>query len=159
MSTGWSLKRSPRKSASDRPIPCKSTPIEPSITRMRSARSWRRRASRVGAMGFRMVTFVMGEERLMAETLPVFRERFGIDPRALDAAFAHALERPVDHADLFFEYTSRDAVALEEGIVKSGSRAVEQGVGVRAQAGERQGYAHSDEITVESVKLAAGAAR
>jgi TldD protein len=95
----------------------------------------------------------------MAETPALFRERFGIDPRALDAAFSQVLERPVDHADLFFEYTSRDAVALEEGIVKSGSRAVEQGVGVRAQAGERQGYAHSDEITVESVKLAAGAAR
>jgi TldD protein len=90
---------------------------------------------------------------------PVFRDRFGIDPRALDTAFSHALERPVDYADLFFEYTTRDAVALEEGIVKSGSRAVEQGVGVRAQSGERQGYAHSDEITVESLKLAAGAAR
>jgi TldD protein len=90
---------------------------------------------------------------------PVFRDRFGIDPRALDTAFAHALERPVDYADLFFEYTTRDSVALEEGIVKSGSRAVEQGVGVRAQSGERQGYAHSDEITVESLKLAAGAAR
>src|SRR5262245_54401974 len=106
-----------------------------------------------------MVTLRPGEERPMAETPAVFRERFGIDPRALDAAFSLALERPVDHADLFFEYTSRDAVALEEGIVKSGSRAVEQGVGVRAQAGERQGYAHSDEITVESLKLAAGTAR
>jgi TldD protein len=88
----------------------------------------------------------------------VFR-KLGIDTRALDAAFSLALERPIDYADLFFEYTVRDAVSLEEGIVKSGSRAVEQGVGVRAQAGERQGYAHSDEITVESVKLAAGAAR
>ncbi len=92
-------------------------------------------------------------------TAPIFRERFGIDPRALDKTFAHALERPVDYADLFFEYTTRDAVALEEGIVKSGARSVEQGVGVRAQSGERQGYAHSDEITVESLKLAAGAAR
>ena len=93
-----------------------------------------------------------------ARSLPVFH-RFGIDTRALDAAFSLALERPVDYADLFFEYTARDAVSLEEGIVKSGSRAVEQGVGVRAQAGERQGYAHSDEITVESLRLAAGAAR
>ncbi|HXX46617.1 MAG TPA: metalloprotease TldD [Myxococcota bacterium] len=94
-----------------------------------------------------------------ARDLPVFRSRFGIDTRALDAAFSLALERPVDYADLFFEYTARDAVSLEEGIVKSGSRAVEQGVGVRAQAGERQGYAHTDEITVESLRLAAGAAR
>jgi TldD protein len=94
-----------------------------------------------------------------ALTVPVFRERFGIDPRAIDTAFSHALSRPVDYADLFFEYTTRDAVSLEEGIVKSGHRAVDQGVGVRAQAGERQGYAHSDEITVKSLELAAGAAR
>jgi len=91
--------------------------------------------------------------------LALFRERFGIDARGLDAAFSAALARPIDHADAFFEYTTRDAVALEEGIVKSGARGIEQGVGVRAQAGERQGYAHSDEITVESLKLAAGTAR
>jgi TldD protein len=90
---------------------------------------------------------------------PIFRERYGIDPRALDAAFSLVLERPIDAADLYFEYSVRDGVSLEEGIVKSGSRSVDQGVGVRAQAGERQGYAHSDEITVESVKLAAGTAR
>jgi TldD protein len=91
--------------------------------------------------------------------MPVFREHFGIDARGLDSVFATALAKPVDYADVFFEYTMRDAVALEEGIVKSGARAVEQGVGVRAQAGERQGYAHADEITLESVKLAASTAR
>jgi TldD protein len=101
----------------------------------------------------------MAEREVGALIAPVFRERFGIDPRALDSAFSYALERPLDYADLFFEYTSRDAVALEEGIVKSGSRALDQGVGVRAVSGERQGYAHSDEITVESLRLAAGAAR
>jgi TldD protein len=91
--------------------------------------------------------------------LALFRERFGIDARGLDAAFRSALSRPIEHADAFFEYTTRDAVSLEEGIVKSGARGISQGVGVRAQAGERQGYAHSDEITVESLKLAAGTAR
>ena len=91
--------------------------------------------------------------------LPVFRDHFGIDARGLDSVFATALAKPVDYADVFFEYTMRDAVALEEGIVKSGARSVEQGVGVRAQAGERQGYAHADEISLESVKLAAGTAR
>ena len=45
--------------------------------------------------------------------------------------------------------------SLEEGIVKSGDRHLEQGVGVRAQSGERQGYAHSDDVTVESLRIAA----
>ena len=91
--------------------------------------------------------------------LPVFGEHFGIDARGLDSVFATALAKPIDYADVFFEYTTRDAVSLEEGLVKSGARAVEQGVGVRAQAGERQGYAHADEISLEAVKLAAGTAR
>jgi TldD protein len=88
-----------------------------------------------------------------------FRERFGLDDRSLERALGTALERRVDAADLFFEYTTQHHVALEEGIVKSGESHVEQGVGVRVQAGERQGYAHSDEITVESLELAAATAR
>jgi len=88
-----------------------------------------------------------------------FEERFGLDDRSLEAALGTALERQVDYADLYFEYTTQDSVALEEGIVKSGSRHLEQGVGVRARSGERQGYAHSDDISIESVRLAATTAR
>ena len=88
-----------------------------------------------------------------------FRDRFGMDDRSLTRALDTALEREVDYADLYFEYTVQDSVALEEGIVKSGSRHLEQGVGVRTQAGERQGYAHSDEVTVENLELAAATAR
>ncbi len=91
--------------------------------------------------------------------LAFFRDRFGLDERNLASTLGTALERRVDAADLFFEHTTRDQVALEEGIVKQGDRHVEQGVGVRVQAGERQGYAHSDEITVESLRVAAATAR
>ncbi len=89
----------------------------------------------------------------------LFRDRFGIDDRALDAALGTTLERKVDHADLFFEYTTQDSVALEEGIVKNGDRHLTQGVGVRAQTGERQGYAHADDLDVASIQLAATTAR
>ncbi|HXV36921.1 MAG TPA: DNA gyrase modulator, partial [Myxococcota bacterium] len=88
-----------------------------------------------------------------------FRDRYGIDDRRLTRVLDTALERKVDYADLYFEYTIQDSVSLEEGIVKTGSRQLEQGVGVRAQAGERQGYAHSDELSVESLELAASTAR
>jgi len=94
-----------------------------------------------------------------AAPLAFFRDRFGLDDACLTATLGTALERRVDHADLFFEYTTEDSVALEEGIVKTGDRRLSQGVGVRVQAGERQGYAHSDEITVESLRVAAGTAR
>jgi TldD protein len=91
--------------------------------------------------------------------LQFFRSRFGLDDRSLTAALDTALEREVDYADLYFEYTVQDSVSLEEGIVKSGSRHLEQGVGVRAQTAERQGYAHSDEVTLENLELAATTAR
>jgi TldD protein len=88
-----------------------------------------------------------------------FRERFGLDGRSLARALETALERQVDYADLFLEYSTQDSVSLEEGLVKTGDRHVEQGVGVRALSGERQGYAHSDDVTVESARLAAATAR
>ena len=91
--------------------------------------------------------------------LDFFRDRFDLDDGSLAEALDTALERQVDYADLYFEYTTTDSVSLEEGIVKSGDRHLEQGVGVRAVRGERQGYAHSDEISVESARLAAGTAR
>ncbi|CAG0977442.1 TldD protein [Gammaproteobacteria bacterium] len=96
-----------------------------------------------------------------AERAPLdfFRGRFGLDERGLETTLSAALERRVDHADLFFEYTVEDSVVLEEGIVKSGDRHLAQGVGVRVQSGERQGYAHSDEISLESLALAARTAR
>jgi TldD protein len=93
------------------------------------------------------------------DALVFFRDRFGLEPSHLETALEATLERRIDYADLYFEYTMRDSVALEEGIVKSGSRHLDQGVGVRAVRGEKQGYAHSDEISVDSVILAAGTAR
>jgi TldD protein len=92
-------------------------------------------------------------------SLSFFRDRYGVDERALSRTLETALERRVDSADLFFEYTTQDSLVLEEGIVKNGDRHLEQGVGVRVQAGERQGYAHSDELTVESLEIAATTAR
>ena len=88
-----------------------------------------------------------------------FRDRFDLSEQGLEAVLGTALERSVDRADLYFEYTTQDSVSLEEGLVKDGSRHVEQGVGVRAISGERQGYAHSDEISLDSAQLAAGTAR
>ncbi len=95
----------------------------------------------------------------MSNAVDFFRERFHLDERSLASALDTALERRVDYADLFFEHATRDSLVLEDGIVKSGDRHVEQGVGVRAQAGERQGYAHTDEVTVETLRVAATTAR
>jgi TldD protein len=88
-----------------------------------------------------------------------FRSRFGVDESSLTTALGAALERRVDYADLYFEHTATESVSLEDGIVKTGGRHVRQGVGVRAIEGEKQGYAHADEISIESLSLAASTAR
>jgi TldD protein len=93
------------------------------------------------------------------EALSFFRDRYNLDDALLLRTLETALELRVDRAELFFEYAALDQVALEDSIVKSGDRHIEQGVGVRVQAQERQGYAHSDEITIESLELAATTAR
>ena len=56
-------------------------------------------------------------------------------------------EPPVDDCDLYFQITRHEGWSLEEGIVKSGSFSIDQGVGVRAVAGEKTAFAYSDDIS------------
>src|SRR5690606_10324428 len=65
----------------------------------------------------------------------------------------------VDFADLYFQISREESWALEDGIVKDGSASIEQGVGVRALAGERTGFAYSDEIILPALEEASRAAR
>jgi TldD protein len=88
-----------------------------------------------------------------------FLERFELSEAALGRTLGEVLGRRVDYADLFFEYRVNEEVGLEEGIVKRAARSVTQGVGVRATAGEKTGFAHSDDITLPALQLAADRAR
>ena len=85
--------------------------------------------------------------------------RFGLDERALDRALGTALAAQIDHADLFLEDAVAESVSLEDGEVKQASHQVVQGAGVRVLAGERTGYAYTDEITRPRLEAAALNAR
>jgi TldD protein len=65
----------------------------------------------------------------------------------------------IDAADLYFQAQISESWALEDGIVKEGSFNFDQGVGVRAQAGEKTGFAYSNTISREALSQAAQAAR
>lgn len=72
----------------------------------------------------------------------------------------HELNGPgIDAADLYFQSQVSESWMLEDGIVKEGSFNLDQGVGVRAQSGEKTGFAYSNAITAEALKQAAVAAR
>ena len=86
-------------------------------------------------------------------------EPFGLDEGTLARALATIREHRVDDADLYFETTRHEGWSLEEGIVKSGSFSIDQGVGVRAVAGERTAFAYSDDLSEASLMDAARTVR
>ncbi|MDP3937913.1 MAG: metalloprotease TldD [Deltaproteobacteria bacterium] len=88
-----------------------------------------------------------------------FFDKFGLDDGALQKGLGGALGRSIDYADVYFEYRVNESIQLEEGLVKKATRAINQGAGVRAQAGEKTGYGFSDEITVQNLQIAAKTAR
>jgi TldD protein len=83
----------------------------------------------------------------------------GLDDRRLDQVFGEVLSHSVDFADLYFQLSHQESWSLEDGIVKDGSASIEQGVGVRALAGEKTGFAYSDEIVLPALEEASRAAR
>lgn len=84
---------------------------------------------------------------------------FNLDSTALDSVFGEIMTREADYADLYFQYTRSEGWSLEEGIVKSGSFNIDQGVGVRVVAGEKTAFAYSDDISLASLHEAAKATR
>jgi TldD protein len=83
-----------------------------------------------------------------------FLERFGLSQSLLEQIVGNAIARRADYADLYFEFRRAQSLSLEEGLVKTASQHVLQGVGVRVVAGDKTGYAYSDDVTVESLRLA-----
>jgi len=84
---------------------------------------------------------------------------FGLDESHLSRALAEIKAHQVDDADLYFQYTRSEGWSLEEGIVKTGSFSIDQGVGVRAVSGEKTAFAYSDDISEASLLDAARTVR
>ena len=105
----------------------------------------------------------MTDEAKTQDPLSIAREVIlrpsGLDEGRLDRVVGQVLTHSVDFADLYFQLSHEESWALEDGIVKEGSAAIEQGVGVRALAGEKTGFAYSDEIILPALEEASQAAR
>ncbi len=97
------------------------------------------------------------------EPLAIARELIlrpgGLDDARLDGALSQVMSSSIDAADLYFQLSREESWALEDGIVKEGSASIDQGVGVRALAGEKTGFAYSDEIMLHALDEASRAAR
>jgi TldD protein len=78
-----------------------------------------------------------------------------IDAELARKLLSLALSKGADYADLFFEYRAAGALVYDEGILKSASKGVSMGLGVRAQKGDATGYAYVEELEWEAMKRAA----
>ena len=88
-----------------------------------------------------------------------FADRFDITPGLIDRLLGSSLRGRVEDADVYLEYRINEELVIEESVIKKASRHVSQGAGVRAQAGTRTGYAHTDDISLHNLEEAARQAR
>jgi len=82
-------------------------------------------------------------------------EVFTISKEEMKKLIGIAMANGGDSADLFFEYAISSSLRMEEDIVKSVSRDISLGMGVRVVKGEQIGYAHTDDLSFEKMADAA----
>ena len=125
------------------------------MTQLQSHSAGSRRSA--AAASLKLSTASTTERLAIAEQLLL--EPFGLDRGHLRRALAEIAAHGADDADLYFQYTRSEGWSLEEGIVKTGSFSIDQGVGVRAVSGEKTAFAYSDDISAASLLDAAHTVR
>ena len=88
-----------------------------------------------------------------------FYQPAGLDDQQLVKILESMLGHKVDNAELYFQSIRHESWGLEDGIVKEASYNADRGVGVRALAGEKTGFAYSEEIMLPALERASGAAK
>ncbi|MDD2742007.1 MAG: metalloprotease TldD [Rhodocyclaceae bacterium] len=101
----------------------------------------------------------MNQNSALAQAESLLLTPFSLTESDLSRTFGQILTHQVDYADLYFQYSRSEAWSLDEGIVKSGSFNIDQGVGVRAISGEKTAFAYSDDISFRALSDAAVAVR
>ena len=87
--------------------------------------------------------------------LGVFRDRYNVDPAVMSTLLSEALARGGDFAELFFEHRTGSSINWEDQRVKSASRSVVQGVGIRVVKGDAIGYAYTESLDLDAMRRAA----
>ena len=89
----------------------------------------------------------------LATTDTLFFERAGLDRTRVESIVDDALDG-ADDGELFLEYRQSEAVAFDDGRLKSASFDTAQGFGLRAVSGEASGYSHASELSEDALKRA-----
>jgi TldD protein len=83
----------------------------------------------------------------------------GLQESDIERIMVRLLGTPLDTADIYFQAAHYESWMLEDGIIKEGSHSIEQGAGVRAVAGEKTGFAYSEQLAIPLLLEAADNAR
>ncbi|MEO6986017.1 MAG: metalloprotease TldD [Paralcaligenes sp.] len=95
----------------------------------------------------------------LATAKSVLLDPWGLSESDMARALGEIFTHKVDYADLYFQYTRSEGWSLEEGIVKTGSFSIGQGVGVRAISGEKTAFAYSDTLSPDALLSSARTVR
>ncbi len=84
-----------------------------------------------------------------------FFQKYGVTERDLEKYLGAALSAGGEFADIYFEYLFSTSISVDESLVKSATQGISAGCGVRVIAGERTGYAYTDDLSPEKIVHAA----
>ncbi|GHA11765.1 TldD protein [Arenicella chitinivorans] len=84
-----------------------------------------------------------------------------LEPTGLSASDLDAVMQKLtgvggcDFADMYFQYAKQESWSLDEGVVKTGSFTIDQGVGLRTVCGEKTAFAYSEDLHAPAILAAA----
>lgn len=74
-----------------------------------------------------------------------------LDEAFLNRQLSKLSQRGIDFADLYLQNTASESWVLDEGIIKSGSFAINQGIGVRAVCGEKTFFSYANALDTQVI--------
>jgi TldD protein len=83
----------------------------------------------------------------------LFFTKTGMDRGRVEKIVAETMAG-MDDGELFLEWSQSEALALDDGRIKSASFDQNQGFGLRALSGEAAGYAHASELSEDAIRRA-----
>lgn len=83
----------------------------------------------------------------------------GLSANDVSKAIDEMLGRDVEYGEVYIQSARAESFGLEDGIVKDGAFSVDAGIGVRALAGEKTGFAYCEDIRSDGLQKAAAAAK
>ena len=86
------------------------------------------------------------------------REKFGVDEAIASSVLDAALSRGGEYAELYFEHKDAGSITYEQQAVKSATRSLTKGMGVRVLIGEAVGYAYTEDLDLGALRKAADTA-